>query len=163
MTLPARGAGALSGRRAPWFRLKSITGKTVTNKTIRGRPAIIVVGRSFKSAPPCKKWILELAKLYGAKAAVHQVIVADKPWYIPRSAVLKKIRNFTPPAHRHRVLVEWYKVFAKVWNVPQHDHPTIFVIDAKGVVRLRMRGKMTTASLRRVHRAVHSRAKQRSR
>ena len=146
----AAGGQAVVGRRAPWFRLESLEGKTFTSRNLLGRPVVLVVGRTQKAAPPCKKWMLALIKRYGKQVPVYQVIVVDKPWYMPRSLVLRKIRSFSPRKHHDRVLVEWYTVFAGAYGVARHDLPVVLVQDRKGVVRWRHKGRMTRAALSRL-------------
>lgn len=143
-------ARAVVGKPAPWFKLKSFTGETVTNKDLRGRPAVLVVGMTRRSAPLCKQWILALHRRHRARIHLYQVIVAMNPWYIPRSLVRKKIAGFVPGAHHHRVLVEWYRVFADAYGVPKQDWPVVFLIDAGGIVRHRHRGKVSRAQLARI-------------
>jgi len=79
--------------------------------------------------------------------ATYQVIVVDKAWYIPRSAVISKIKDFTPHRWQHRVLIEWYTVFADVWGVARHDDPVVFLLDGRGVLRWRRRGGLTKPAL----------------
>jgi hypothetical protein len=137
---------------APWFRLKTITGQVVTPRTLRGRPAVLVVGLTYASAPPCKKWVIELTR--HTRAQVYQVIVADKPWYIPRFVVMRRIKSFTPPRYHHRVMVEWQRTFADRYQVPESDEPTLFVVDGRGRVQLRLSGRPDKAKLARVQRLV---------
>lgn len=147
-------ARATVGRRAPWFRLETLEGKTLSSRELLGRPAVLVVGRTQKAAPPCKKWALTLIKRYGDKVPVYQVIVVEKPWYMPRSLVLRKVRGFAPRAHHDRVLLEWYTVFAEAYGVAKHDDPVVLVQDRKGVIRWRRRGPMTRGALSRLTAAV---------
>ncbi len=136
----------LVGKKAPWFRLKSLTGKEIDSKQILGKTTILVVGRTQKSAPACKKWMYEILKHHGAEVNVLQIIVTDNPWYIPRSLVIKKIEGFVSPKQRHRVLIEWYTVFADAYRIPKQDDPTIILIDNQGVVRWNYRGALSSKS-----------------
>jgi hypothetical protein len=144
--LPAYGKAEL-GKAAPFFDLKAYTGERVTQRSLLGKAAVLVVGRTEKAAPPCKEWALRLIKHYGDKAHVYQVIVLKTSWYIPRSLVLKRVRGFIPGDFLGRVLLEWYTVFADTWGVPMHDDPTIFGLDPKGVVRFIRRGRMEKKAL----------------
>jgi len=143
-------AGARTGEAVPWFRLTSMTGKqAVSKKTIRGKKVVLVIGRTQKSAPRCKRWILALVKdLPGVK--VYQVIVIDKAWFIPRSLVMGKLRKFTPKHFRNDVLLEWYLAFAKQFSIEKDDYPTIIGIDRGGTVRLRHKGELNNARLKQV-------------
>jgi len=138
---------------APWFQLKTIRGRVVTPHTLRGRPAVLVVGLSYRSAPPCKKWVIKLSRR--TRAQVYQVIVADKPWYIPRFVVMRRIRDFTPAPFHDRVMIEWQRAFADRYRVAESDQPTLFVLDAGGRVLLRLSGNPTEANLQRVQRRVN--------
>lgn len=140
-------AQARVGHKAPWFKLQSFTGQTFTNRSILGRPAVLVAGRTRESAPPCKEWMLALLKHGEKRLQILQVIVSDTPWYLPRSLVRKMIKDFTPKGQLHRVLVEWYTVFADVWGIPENDLPTVFVLDGQGIVRWRYMGKISRATL----------------
>ncbi len=131
------------GMRAPWFKLKSVTGKVITNKNLRGHPAVLVVGTSRKAAPLCKKWIYKALAAYGRKIHVYQVIVADSPWFIPNHVVIKKIKKMIDKKQLHRVLVEWFTVFADTYGVKRSDLPTVFVMDAKGKIKWRHEGVLT--------------------
>lgn len=145
---------AVVGKPAPWFKLQSLNGRTFTRQQIKGRPALLVVGRTQRAAPPCKKWVLRVIKRRGASLPVYQVIVVDKAWYIPRGAVIKRIKGFSPRRWHHRVLVEWYTVFADTWGVSKHDEPVLFLLDRRGVVRFRHRGPVTTRALSRLEAAL---------
>jgi hypothetical protein len=141
------GAGAKVGHRAPWFSLKTLGGESFSRRKLDGRPALLVVGRTQKAAPPCKRWMLKLLSRLRPAVPTYQVIVVDKAWYIPRGAVISKIEGFTPERWRHRVLVEWYTVFADTWGVARHDDPVVFLLDRRGVVRWRRRGPLTKSGL----------------
>ena len=130
-----------------------MTGQTYGRGSMRGRRFVLVVGRTRRSAPPCKKWVIALAK---ANATVFQVIVADKPWYLPRGLVLREIRKFTPAAYYANVLVEWYRGFAKSWQIPKDNAPHVIVIDERSRVLARLRGKLTDARLKKVQIALTS-------
>lgn len=147
-------ARASVGERAPWFRLEGLTGKRVTRAQLRGRPLVLVVGRTQRAAPPCKRWMLGIIGRHGPRLQAFQVIVVDKSWYIPRSLVLGKIRGFIPARLRHRVLLEWYTVFADHYGVPKHDDPVVFVINAGGEVRWRHRGAPSAAAFGRLGRVL---------
>ena len=142
---------ATVGKAAPWFKLKNLTGTyTWTHRNVRGKPTLLVVGRSRRAAPPCKKWMLELLKRHGKQARVFQVIVIKKAWYHPRNLVLKEIRGFVPDAHHDKTLLEWYTVFSDVWGIPKVDDPFIYLLDGDGVIRHHHRGAASKAALRRV-------------
>lgn len=140
----AKKGQAKVGKTAPWFSLRNLTDtRTVSNKSLRGKPTLLVVGRTTPSAPQCKKWMLSLLKRHGKEARVLQVIVVKKPWFMPRSLVLKKVRGFVPRAHHGKTLLEWYTVFSDVWGIPKVDDPFIYLLDARGMIRHHHRGKAT--------------------
>lgn len=144
------GKGAV-GEVAPRFRLETVTGKTISSKTIQGKPTVIVVGRSRKSAPPCKDWVLSVANM---GVDVYQVVVALKPWFLPRFLVLNEIKDFVPTTYHHRVLVEWRDGFARAYGVPKDDTPTVIVLDSNNVVRFRHRGRLTQRAMEQVKEAL---------
>ena len=139
---------ATVGQVAPWFALQTITGRRVTRDSLRGRVAVLVVGRTYASAPPCKKWVIALSR--ETRAAVYQVIVADKPWYIPRGAVMSKIKGFTPPAYHDQVLIEWRAVFADRYRIPEAAEPHVLVIDRRSNIRARLRSEPTGKRLAQI-------------
>jgi len=139
------------GQPAPWFNLEDLQGRSFASARLRGKPAVLVIGRTQKAAPPCKAWVLELLRRHGRALPVYQVIVVDKSWFIPRGLVLGKVKGFTPGDLRDRVLLEWYTVFADTWGVPLHDDPTVMVLDAGGVMRFRRRGAMTARALEQLN------------
>lgn len=147
-------ARARVGQPAPWFKLEDLRGRSFASARLRGKPAVLVVGRTQKAAPPCKQWVLELIRRYGRALPVYQVIVVDKSWFIPRSLVISKIEGFIPRRLRHRVLLEWYTVFADTWGVPLHDEPTVMILGSDGVLRHKHRGAMTKRALKRVERTL---------
>lgn len=144
------GKGAV-GEVAPRFRLETVTGRTVSSKNIQGKPTVIVVGRSRKSAPPCKEWVLSVGNM---GVDVYQVVVALKPWFLPRFLVLSEIKDFVPAAYHKRVLVEWRDGFAKAYGVPNDDTPTVLVLDSNNVVRYRHRGRRTTRAMEQLKEAL---------
>jgi hypothetical protein len=135
-------AGAELGKGMPGFDLKSVTGVRVTRENLLGQASVLVVGRTEKAAPLCKEWMLRLLQHYQKKVLVYQVIVVKKPWFIPRSAVLSRIRGFIPAEHIGKVLLEWYTVFADTWGIPMHDEPVVFGMDPKGRIRFLRKGKL---------------------
>jgi peroxiredoxin len=149
------------GERAPWFKLEDIKGNSFSRARLRGRPAVLVVGRTQEAAPPCKKWVLEIIKRQGKRLPVYQVIVVDKDWFIPRSLVISKVKDFTPRNLRHRVLLEWYTVFADAYGVSKHDDPVVFVLGPDGTIRWRHRGRLTRAALAELDRALQTGVAQR--
>jgi hypothetical protein len=136
------------GERAPYFSLPSLAGPWVTRNSLRGKVSVLVIGRTLKAAPPCKRWGIELSRT--TKAAVYQVVVADKPWYAPRSAVLKKVRGFSPRQYDANVLVEYYTVFADAYGIPRVDDPYVLVLDRRMVIRERLRAQPTKAHVARI-------------
>ena len=151
---PPAEARARVGQPAPWFKLEDLKGRGFASARLRGKPVVLVVGRTQKAAPPCKRWMLELLRRHGRALPVYQVIVVDKSWFIPRSLVISKVEGFTPRSQRHRVLLEWYTVFADTWGVPLHDDPTVMVLSADGVLRFWHRGQMNTRALKRLDRVL---------
>lgn len=149
-------ARARVGKPAPWFELERLSGKSFTRGQLRGRPAVLVVGRTQAAAPPCKKWVLEIIRRHGSSLPVYQVIVVDKSWFVPRSLVLGKVRDFAPRHLHHRVLLEWYTVFADRYGIAKHDDPVVLVLDPSGVVRWRHRGVLTAAAAKRLDRVLSS-------
>ncbi len=144
------------GRPASWFKLKNLTDTaTFTHRSIRGRPTILVVGRTKRAAPPCKKWMLALIKRYRKEGPkVLQVIVIKKPWYLPRALILKQVRGFIPARHHDKVLLEWFTVFSDVWGIPKVDDPFIYLLDKKGVIRFMHRGAADKAALQQLGDAI---------
>lgn len=149
-------ARARVGKKVPWFELQDLRGKSFSRRRLRGRPAVLVVGRTKKAAPPCKKWVLEIIARQGLKLPVYQVIVVDKAWYIPKSIVISKVKDFSPAKLRHRVLLEWYTVFAEAYGIKKHDDPVVLVIDAAGVLRWRHRGRLSRSAFERFERKLTS-------
>lgn len=142
-------AAAPLGKPAPGFQLEDLYGRKVASSSLR-RPTVLVVGGTQKAAPPCKEWAVALLKRHGSSLSLYQVIVVDKAWYIPRGAVIGKVKDFVPPALHHRVLLEWYRVFANLYGIPKHDDPVILVIGPDGVLRLQHRAHPSEAGFRLV-------------
>lgn len=138
------------GERAPAFQLERLTGGSVSSGALRGKPAVLVIGRTQEAAPPCKEWAIAAIKRHGGRASVHQVIVVEKPWFIPRTLVYGKVKGFVPEHLHGRVLLEWYTVFAEAYAIPKNDEPTVLVLDRDGTIRWRHAGKMTGAALARL-------------
>ncbi len=113
----------------------------MSRASLAGQVAILVIGRTRPAAPRCKEWILTLLARF--RVAIYQVIVIDKPWYAPRSAVLSELRRFTGAGHDRRVLLEWYTVFADSFGIARDDDPRLVVMDRHGIVRLLLRGSLT--------------------
>jgi hypothetical protein len=120
-------------------------GPRVSRASLAGKIAILVIGRTRPAAPRCKEWMLTLLPRF--RVAIYQVIVIDKPWYAPRSAVLSELRSFTGPGHEGRVLLEWYTVFADSFGIARDDDPRLVVMDRRGIVRLLLRGSLTAQRL----------------
>ena len=129
----------------------------MTTYSLRGKATVLVVGRSKKSAPPCKDWMLKVFKKHGDKKInLYQVIVLDNPWYLPRALVRGKVKDFVPKGHLVRVLLEWKLAFARIFGIPKHNLPVIFVLDKKGVVRMRYRGKISKGAFARFQKVLGS-------
>lgn len=136
------------GQPLPGFQLRAITGQLVSQATLKGRPAVLVVGRTQKAAPPCKRWMVRLLKQYGNKGVqIYQVIVVDKAWYLPRGLVMKRIIKFVGINNVRQVLVEWNTRFADVYGIALHDLPTVIAADPKGVVRWVHKGRLSKQAL----------------
>jgi hypothetical protein len=147
---PAATGAAPINKPAPSFLLEDLSGRKFASIRLRGSPAVLVVGGTRKAAPPCKQWVLEIIKRHGLKLPVYQVIVVDKAWYIPKKAVIGSVKDFTPSSLHHRVLLEWYRVFADLYDIPRHDDPVLLVMGPDGVLRLQQRGQMTEAGLQQL-------------
>jgi len=151
----AKGGKASLGKPAPWFKLINLPGThTWTHKMLRGKPTVLVVGRTQKAAPPCKAWMLALVEKDKVPARVLQVIVLDKQWYHPRGVVLNKVKTFVPARHHDKVLLEWYTVFADVWGIPYSDDPTVYLLDSEGVVRFTHRGNHSRKVMKKLKAAL---------
>lgn len=138
------------GQKAPWFQLERLTGGSLSSAALKGKPAVLVIGRTQEAAPPCKEWALAAIKGHGARASVHQVIVVEKPWFIPKALVYGKVKGFVPEHLHGRVLLEWFTVFADAYGIPKNDEPTVLVLDRAGTIRWRHAGKLTGAALARL-------------
>lgn len=146
--IPAPAAPRI-GQRAPRFELWTLSGERFSHERLRGQPAVLVVGRTQKAAPPCKKWAVGIIKRRQS-LAVYQVIVVDKPWYIPRSFVLDRVRAFTPRHLHGRVLLEWRTAFAEAFGIDKHDDPVVVVLGPDSVIRWRYRGHLAPSASRRL-------------
>jgi hypothetical protein len=138
------------GEKAPWFQLERLTGGSVSSAALRGKPAVLVIGRTQEAAPPCKEWAIAAINRHGARASVHQVIVVEKPWFIPKTLVYGKVKGFVPDHLHGRVLLEWFTVFADAYGIPKNDEPTVLVLDRDSTIRWRHAGKLTPAALARL-------------
>ena len=142
---------------APWFRLNTLDGGAITSTQLRGKVTVFVIGRTRPSAPPCREWSHALFKQFErTRVEVFQVVVADKPWYLPRRAVISQIRKFAPAGTHHRVLLEWYTFFADQFDVVRDDLPTIIVIDKQGVIRYRTKGHLKPPALAQVESVIRA-------
>lgn len=146
LTSDASAKGAI-GHKVPAFSLEQLNGHRVSAANLRGRPAVLVVGSTMGSAVSCKRWTAEVSGRHGAVLALYQVAVIDKPWIVPKSIVISKIRSMTPRSLQRRVLIEWAMKFADALGIPKTDDPVILALDDKGVVRWRHRGAVTPGAL----------------
>jgi peroxiredoxin len=144
------------GDYAPLLDLDTLAQTRVSMRKLIGNPLVLVVGRTRKSAPRCKKWMAALLAAYPKKPLVYQVVVANKSWYIPRGAVRSKLRSIVGPNHHERFLIEWYTVFAKQYGITKHDHPVIYVIDKKGVIRWTYIGEFAKDKWQALKKAISS-------
>ena len=143
------------GEAAPSFELERLTGGRVQSAWLRGKPTVLVVGRTQRAAPPCKEWALALIERYAA-TSVFQVIVVEKAWFIPKSLVRAKVRGFVPAALHDRVLLEWNTAFADAYAVDKQDAPVVFVLDGDARIRWRYQGPMTQSALGQLARTLGS-------
>lgn len=141
---------ALIGKQSPWFKLDRMTRGTVSRDDLRGHPAVLVVGRSRKSALPCREWVIGLSKRHNHSVSVFQVVIALKPWFLPRFLVRRELKKVTPPAYYHQVLIEWRDGFAKLFDIPEDDTPTVLLLDKSNVMRMMHRGPMTKAAWEKI-------------
>ncbi len=146
-------AGLARGRAgdlAPAFQLEPLNGGAFSSQQLRGKPAILVVGRSRKAAPPCRDWVLGMLARHRLKLPVYQVIVVDKSWYLPRTLVLRMVKEFVPDNLRGRALLEWKTTFADLFGIPKGDEPTLLVLGADSVIRWRHQGPPTASGYQRL-------------
>lgn len=135
------------GQKAPPFSLETLPGKKVQLAKLRGQKVVLVVGRTQKSAPPCREWMKALIARYPHHKGLLQVVVVDKSWFIPKWLVRKKIKKFVGKQRHDQVLIEWKLGFAKRYGVAKNDIPTVILIDKDGVIRWRFHGRFSKASL----------------
>lgn len=140
------------GRIAPRFGLAKLKGGGVRRAHLRGKTTVLVVGRSTKSALPCKKWVDAVA---GEGVDVFQVIVTQKPWYLPSFLVRKKISSLVPRQYHNQILIDWGDGFARAFDIPKDDVPTVLVFDANAVLRFKYRGTRSNATWQRAKDALH--------
>ncbi|MCA9665518.1 MAG: hypothetical protein KC503_08015 [Myxococcales bacterium] len=155
--------GARVGKRMPWFELPNLkNGRKVGLAQLRGHTTMLVVGRSKRAAPRCRAWGVALHRRFRSWLEVYQVAVIDKPWYMPRALVLRKVRTFSPAGLHHRVLLEWYTVFADSAAIARHDDPVLLLVGPDLIVRWRYRGQLDAAALARAHRVLAAYAPKRN-
>lgn len=142
------------GDYAPLLDLDTLVQTRISMRKLLGTPLVLVVGRTRQSAPRCKRWMKALLDAYPKKPHVYQVVVADKSWYIPRAAIRSKLRSIVGPDHHDRFLIEWYTGFADQYGITKHDHPVLYVIDKKGVVRWTMIADYDKATWSKLKKAI---------
>jgi hypothetical protein len=143
ISVEARGAKVPLGTTAPAFRLEALDGKRIDLATLSGKSAVLVVARSRAAAKRCKKWVLSVDRRLGRKVSVYQVIVAQKPWYLPNFVVRSKIESLIPRQYHRHVLIEWREHFAKQFGIPKDRTPTVLMIGPKGKLRWQYRGSLS--------------------
>lgn len=139
------------GQISPRFGLAKLKGGSVKRANLRGKTTVLIVGRSPKSAPPCKQWVDSVAS---EGVDVFQVIVTQKPWYLPEFVVRKKIKGLVPRQYHRQILIDWGDGFARAFDIPKDDVPTVLVFDANAVLRLKYRGYHTVATWKRAKEAL---------
>lgn len=136
------------GDMAPAFSLPNLHGKTITSEQLKGRPAVLVVGTSKQAAEECREWMLTLYENFkSSPAAVYQVIVLNKAWYIPNFMVIDQLKDFVPSFGHHLVLLEWKTAFGDAYGIPYDHDPRVIVLDRAGRIRKWFRGGMNDAAL----------------
>ncbi len=136
------GSGPGVGEPFPDFEIEEIGGGSITLGELRGQPAVIVFGRSLDWCPFTKSFVSELAASLGKHPRANVVLV-----FSPNQVNLKAVRflfdrriHFRVGSDRGRQLIDGLgltntslrnKIEAGV------PYPATFVLDAKGIVRLR--------------------------
>lgn len=134
------------GDKAPSFTLENLHQKQGAISKYFDVPTIIVVGMKRKSAPHCKKWIERLLKDYPIsqnKLNILQVVVIDKPWYIPKGIIRGKLRGYVKKFFYNRFFVDWGDRFGKVYQVKKMVTPTLLGIDKNQRLRFKFSGYST--------------------
>ena len=135
------------GTQAIPFTFDRLSGGKVSLKSLRGKTTVLVAGRTRKSAPRCKEWVLKLYDRHRDAVHIYDIVVADKAWYLPGAFVRNHLSDFVPKEHHHRILIDWGKEFAKKYGIVKDDLPSIFLVDAHGVIVWRFKGLVNNQTL----------------
>lgn len=120
------------GKDAPAFTLELLEGKSLPSTELRGKNFLVYFW--FSGCPPCVKispHLCELQKQFGSKNFTVVAVNADRFLELSttdeeRAAYIKKVGFTFPVGHLHS------KMQADYGNV--NVFPTLFLIDAKGVI-----------------------------
>ena len=130
------------------FRLPNLNGEVISSGQLKGRPMVLVVGTSKLAAEDCREWMLTLHDNFkDSRAAVFQVIVLNKAWYIPDFMVIKELKDFVPSHGHELVLLEWKTRFGDVFKIPYDHSPRVIVVDQSGRIRKWYQGEMNDDAL----------------
>lgn len=149
-------SGAQAQNKLTAFSATALTGETVTEKTILGRPSILIVTPSRDAAEETRQWALALRKqLDLSKIMVHDILAIDLPFFMSEQEALARARETIPQRyHDQTYLLPEIYLETSLYIPPASNIPYVFVLNAAGRVMVRVSGAPTTEHLNAVQNAV---------
>jgi hypothetical protein len=139
------------GEQIPKTASESLAGQQVTlPDSIKGHPAVVIVGFSKSSQDAVKAWDKAARKQLGNAFDVYQVaVLEDAPSFV-RGMIKHAMRGSVPANLQSHflVVVKGEAELKKVAEFSQADEPYVMLLDGSGEIRWRTHGAVDDSALK---------------
>ena len=138
------------------FTATALTGETVTERQLLGRPFILIVTPSKDAAADTRLWAQALrAHLDVRKIVIRDIVAIDLPFFMSEQEALRQARKTIPKRyHNQTYLLAEGDLETSLYIPPSSNDAYVFVFNAQGQVMARVSGQPTEASVSAVETAV---------
>lgn len=139
------------------FTATALTGETVTERQLLGRPFILIVTPSKAAAADTRLWVQALRKnLDTRKIVIRDIVAVDLPFFMSEQEALRQAREKIPQQyHDQTYLLAEGDLETSLYIPPSSKDAYVFVCNAQGQVMARVSGQPTEASVRAVETAAN--------
>jgi hypothetical protein len=145
------------GEQMPNIASESLTGRQMMlPDSLKGRPAVVIVGFSKSSQTRVKEWDSQARKQLGAAFDVYQVaVLEDAPRFV-RGMITHAMKGSTPADRQDHflIVVQGEAELKKAVAFSESDDAYVLLLDGTGDVRWRAHGAVSDAAFRELEEQV---------
>lgn len=147
-------------RAEPWssFTATTLSGEAVDSDRLLGQPTLLILTPSSDAAISTREWVNALrSEIDQSKYRIRDVLAIDLPFFMSETDAIDRAKAKVPERYHDQTWILNAQVMEEALGVPtDSDEAVIVVLDQKGDVVSQVHGRVTTARMDEIVKALQS-------